>query len=91
MDRNEAIKNGFGMFLNAFIAGLVATVIPAIIASINTVSGTFNNSWAAILATLTVNLLTAIILGLNEYLRTSKLPLGAKKLATPKSKGFLPW
>jgi uncharacterized integral membrane protein len=69
---DTAVSNALGMFINAFIAGLVATVLPGVIAGINTQTGQFNVTWAIVYASLTVNFLTSVILGLNEYVRVKK-------------------
>ena len=93
MDRNEGLSNALGMFVNAFLAGLVATVIPALIASIDTVTGAFNASWEAILAGLVVNALTALVLAINEYLRSAKggERLGYSERRGRRVRGFLPY
>ncbi len=87
---NRAVSNALGMFFNAFIAGLVATVIPAIIAGIDASTGVFNITWQIISATITVNALTALVLGLNEYVRTNNSPM-TRSLPQERAKGFLPF
>lgn len=88
---NESLNNGVGMFLNSFLAGLVATVIPALIAGINTQTGGFNLTWAIVTSTLVVNALTSLILGINEYLRTEKGGRLGSAGTVVKRKGFLPF